>query len=199
MCAMNFSISSLTANNYKLKNDTMYITGSKSNDRSSTVAVMRMKVSSEPGQSTDVGTTILNKPTQTLKPKVYLIENKEISSNSANFTISTSEEGTVYYAVMRIGTKRKTVEAEEIYAKNLSAGVVFGNQTVNVTNNLATIQANFTVEGLDSQKSYLIGAYLNSSVGNSPIKFLKFETDKASNGAGIKIALTSIEENDVVI
>ena len=93
---------------------------------------------------------------------------------------------------MKIGTKRSTVQAEEIYAKTLPSGVVFGNQTVNVTNNLATIQATFTVTGLESQKSYLMGAYLNSSVGNSPIKYFRFKTTKSANGAGIKIALTSI-------
>ena len=122
-----------------------------------------------------------------------------MSSNSGNFTVSTSEEGTVYYAVMRIGTKRNTVEAEQIYAKNLPSGVVYGNHTVSVTNNLATIQTTFTVTGLESQTSYLIGTYLNSTVGNSRIKFQRFRTEKSSNGAGIKIAFTGIEENSDVI
>ena len=53
--------------------------------------------------------------------------------------------------------------------------------------------------GLEAQKTYLAGAYLNSSVGISNIRFERFRTEKSSNGAGVMIALSDIEEESVVI
>ena len=100
---------------------------------------------------------------------------------------------------MEIGTTRKKVKQEEIYNRNLSSGLVYGNTTTDVTNILATIQSSFKVTGLEAQKTYLAGAYLNSSVGISNIKFERFRTKKSSNGAGIMIALSAIEEESVVI
>ena len=47
--------------------------------------------------------------------------------------------------------------------------------------------------------SYLIGAYLNSSIGVSNISFIVFKTKKSSNGASINIAFSAIETNASII
>lgn len=67
-----------------------------------------------------------------------------------------------------------------------------------ITNNI-NIQSNFTAKNLSAQTSYMMASYLNSSVGISDIEYLVFHTDKSSNGAGIKIALSSIVDNSVVL
>ena len=63
MCIIEFSISSLTTNNYVIANPKLYITASKSIDRGSLSAPMRIKLSSTPGESTDVGAIILTEET----------------------------------------------------------------------------------------------------------------------------------------
>ena len=68
-----------------------------------------------------------------------------------------------------------------------------------MTNNLATIQSEFKVIGLESQKTYLLGAYLNTTVGNSYIKYEVFRTKRSSNGAGLKLSLTGIVDSNLVI
>ena len=53
---------------------------------------------------------------------------------------------------------------------------------------------------MHAQTSYEIAVYLNSSVGNSEIKYQTFTTKKATNGAGISLAFTDIiDEDDVYI
>ena len=61
------------------------------------------------------------------------------------------------------------------------------------------IQANFTATDLSAQTTYLLGAYINASVGISNIAFKVFHTDKSNNGAAIKIAFTQIEDEADVI
>lgn len=53
------------------------------------------------------------------------------------------------------------------------------------------IIAPFVINSLSVQTNYIIGAYLNSTVGSSPIVFQNFSTDKASNGAAIKLAMSN--------
>lgn len=45
---------------------------------------------------------------------------------------------------------------------------------------------------LSTQSSYIIGAYLNSTVGISAILYRNFSTTQASNGASIKMAMSAI-------
>ena len=71
MCMIKFEISSLTKHNYELKNAVMYVTGSRSIDKGSTIAPMVLEISPTPKESSDVGYTILNKATQKIKPKFY--------------------------------------------------------------------------------------------------------------------------------
>ena len=63
MCLIRFAISSLTANNYVISNPILYVTGSKSIDKSSLKAPMRLKISSTPALSSDVGAIILTEQT----------------------------------------------------------------------------------------------------------------------------------------
>ena len=49
MCVIDFQISSLSTNNYKLVETRMYITASRSIDKGSTVAPMRLKIGPNPG------------------------------------------------------------------------------------------------------------------------------------------------------
>ena len=199
MCVIDFETSSFSKNNYELKNTRMYITGSRSIDKGATVVPMRLKITPNFELSKDVGDTVLNRVNQKIKPKFYKIKDQSVGANAATFVVSTSEEGVVYYAIMRAGTTQDKVTQEEIYNETLSTGLIFGNEQTAVTNNLATIQSSFTVTGLEAQKTYLVGAYLNSSVGNSDIKFTEFTTQKTSNGGAIKIAFSAIVDHADVI
>lgn len=55
------------------------------------------------------------------------------------------------------------------------------------------------LSGLEADKRYLIGVYLNSTVGLSDVKFKEIQTQKSSNGAVIKICFNSIEQNSTVM
>lgn len=48
MCMIKFEISSLTKHNYELKNAVMYVTGSRSIDKGSTIAPMVLEISPTP-------------------------------------------------------------------------------------------------------------------------------------------------------
>lgn len=100
---------------------------------------------------------------------------------------------------MKIGTNKEKVLQTAIYANQVDTGVSYGSSKTAVTSTISTIQANLTATGLSAQTTYLIGAYINSSVGISDIKFEVFQTKKSSNGAAITIAFTSIETNANVI
>ena len=132
MCKIKFEISSLTKHNYELKNAEMYITGSRSIDKGSTLSPMILEISPKPKQSTDVGHAILNKQTQKIKPKFYEIKEQTIGANAAQFLASTSEQGVIFYAIMEIGTTRRKVKQEEIYNRTLSTGLIYGNVTTDV-------------------------------------------------------------------
>lgn len=109
MCIIKFTISSLTTNSYVITNPILYISGSKSIDRASLIAPMRLKVSSSPSQSTDVGANILTSETEATKPIFYELKELTIRANTASFKCSVSEPGTIYFAVMEMGTNRNKV------------------------------------------------------------------------------------------
>jgi hypothetical protein len=122
-----------------------------------------------------------------------------VGANSAKFIASCSEPGTVYFAVMKIGTNEGKVLQTDIVGSKVETGISYGSGRTAVSKTISTIQANLTATKLSAQTKYLIGAYVNSSVGISDIKFIDFETEKSSNGAAVTIAFTSIETNDAVI
>lgn len=115
-----------------------------------------------------------------------------MGANSARFISSCSEPGTVYFAVLKIGTNEAKVLQSDIFAKDVDTGVSYGSGRTAVSGTISTIQANLTATKLSAQTKYLIGAYVNSSVGISNIKFTTFETKKSSNGAAATIAFTNI-------
>lgn len=100
---------------------------------------------------------------------------------------------------MKIGTNRNKVLQASIFAADVDTGISYGSAKTSVASTIATIQANLTATGLSAQTTYLIGAYVNSSVGISDIKFEVFHTKKSSNGAAMTIGFTSIETNANVI
>ncbi len=80
-----------------------------------------------------------------------------------------------------------------IYDQNIKTGVVY-NKTRAILNSMGSVNilADLFLSGLQSDKRYLIGVYLNSTVGLSDIKFKEVQTLKSSNGAVIKICFNSI-------
>ena len=108
------------------------------------------------------------------------------------FVGSTSYSGIVYYVVLASGTLTTTITPSQIYNKNLSSSITYGNASS--ANNLTgvNIVANFTVRSLSTQSNYIIAAYLNSTVGISDIVYRNFSTTQASNGAAIKLAMNNL-------
>lgn len=74
----------------------------------------------------------------------------------------------------------------------MSFGVSYGS--AKATNNVqgVNIDSTFQVTGLEAQKNYKIAVYLDSTVGTSPVIFLNFQTNKASNPAAIKLAMSAV-------
>lgn len=100
---------------------------------------------------------------------------------------------------MQIGTNRQKVKQSEIYAQSVDTGISYGSARTNVERTISTVQSNLTAKGLLSQTTYLLGAYVNSSVGISDIKFEVFTTKKSSNGASITLAYSNVETNTDII
>lgn len=174
MCVIDFSISSVTVNNYVLTTPRLYISASRSIDRSSVTAAMRLQISPAFKESSDVGSTVLSKQTETIKPVLYNLTQLTVGANSAKFLSSCSEPGTVYFAVMKIGTNEGKVLQANIYANEVDTGISYGSAKTWLSGTISTIQGNLTATGLSAQTRYLIGAYVNSSVGISDIKFTSF-------------------------
>lgn len=197
-CQIDLKISSITALNYVLDHSTLYISGSLSIDKSATSSPLILNITYTPQNSTNVGYNIVgSEGTSTqkasLKPKIYQVQNNAIGSNTATFTITTSENGTVYYSIIQAGTPTDSITQESIYKRTISTSITYGNATASV-NSLkgVNILANFTATGLLAQKSFLLAVFVNSTIGNSDITFVLFNTTKSSNGAAIKISLNSI-------
>lgn len=105
--------------------------------------------------------------TTTYKPTVYSLEKVTFSSNTINYTATTSYIGTVYYAIVKSGTPNSKIVQSDIFHKNLSVGVAYGEASADKNIQGVNIQANFLVSGLNAQTKYKIVIYLNSTVGNS--------------------------------
>lgn len=74
---------------------------------------MRLKISPEMSISSDVGLIVLDSSSaDNVKPTFYKLQETRVGSNSAEFICSVSEKGTIYYAVMKIGTNRNKVLKE---------------------------------------------------------------------------------------
>ena len=105
MCAIKFEISSLTNINYALATNVLYLSGEPSIDRTNSLRPMILRITKQPRDSRDVGTSILTKDSKsTLKPIVYELKEKEAKANLVEMEITTSEPGFIYYAAMETGT-----------------------------------------------------------------------------------------------
>ncbi len=155
---------------------------------------MVLQLTTTPKESSDVGHTIISSTSSSATkytPAVYNATKNTIGSNSANFTVTTSYIGTIYYAIVTAGTPTSRITLEDIYNHKLTSGITYGQGTAALqTSGVNTVSA-FLVSGLSAQTSYTLAVYLNSTVGNSPIYFLNFTTAKISNAASIKIAMSS--------
>jgi hypothetical protein len=197
LCAITFSLS-YSNYNYQLTNQTLYVAGYLSNDRTSVIPIMRMSISPSPMNSSDVGKTILisnNSQAQLLKPIVYSIIVSESRSNSANFSVILTEIGTLYYVVVPAGAP-ETIQQSNIKNASTSQMITSGSSIAQQSINIVS---NFQVTGLSSQSQYKLAAYLSSSVGDSDIVYIRFNTTQSSNGAELVIALTSIQPNSTVL
>lgn len=74
----------------------------------------------------------------------------------------------------------------------VSSGSSIATKSINII-------TNFQASGLSSQSQYKLAAYLSSTVGDSDIIYLRFNTSQASNGAELIIALKTIESNASVL
>jgi hypothetical protein len=82
MCSIKFEISSLTNINYALATNVLYLSGEPSIDRTNSLRPMILKITKDPKDSKDVGTSILTSDTRsTLKPTVYELKDKTIKAN----------------------------------------------------------------------------------------------------------------------
>lgn len=87
------------------------------------------------------------------------------------------------------GTPTAWITPSQIYNKNLTSSIAYGNAGSARNTSGVNIIANFVVKSLSTQSNYIIGAYLNSTVGISTIVYRNFSTTQASNGASIKLAM----------
>ena len=126
MCKMEFEISSFITHNYYLPFNTLYIRSERSIQRTGSNSLMRLIISTEMKESSDVGLTVLDKPTTEIKPEIYRATPTSIEGNSASFLVSVSQDGSLYYAVVEAGTTQDSITRDEIEDESLSSGLVFG-------------------------------------------------------------------------
>lgn len=82
MCSIKFEISSLTNINYALATSVLYLSGEPSIDRTNSLRPMILRITKQPKDSRDVGTSILTSDTKsTLKPTIYELRDKNIKAN----------------------------------------------------------------------------------------------------------------------
>jgi hypothetical protein len=145
--------------------------------------------------SSSVGHTIINSNSKSQSkyvPYLYSLSTATIASNSAVFTATTSDPGTIYYVVTASGTPQTSITQALISSQNVVNSITYGSSTSILNTVGVNTVSNFTVKGLSVQTTYLIAAYLNSTVGSSSLIFSNFTTAKSSNGAAIKLATISV-------
>lgn len=197
VCAISFSLS-YSNYNYQLANKTLYVAGYISTDKSSVVPPMRLVISPAVLNSTDVGKTVLTNSSSLvtrLKPIIYSLAVTDRKSNTANFSAVLTEIGTLYYVIMSAGSPETLNQSDILNAsapQQVTAGSALAQRSINIV-------TNFQATGLSSQSPYKIAAYLSSSVGDSDISYVRFNTTQSSNGAEMVIALSSIQTNSTVL
>jgi hypothetical protein len=197
-CYLNFSISSVSVNNFVLATPVVYLSGKPSIDKSSNTPPLILELTTSPQNSTNVGSIVVSNSSATsssLKyqtanaPTIYALNVSLAGANSGTFVATTSTSGTIYYAILASGTPTANITQVQIYNLNLTNAVAYGSANSSLNSSGVNTVSNFTVKALSTQTSYIIAAYLNSTVGASAIVFQNFSTTQASNGASVKIAL----------
>lgn len=197
VCAITFSLG-YSNYNYKLTSKVLYVAGYISNDKSSIIPPMRMVIGTTAMSSTDVNKTIItnnNTLSERLKPIIYSLKLVKSQSNSANFTAVLTEVGTLYYVVVPAGTP-EDLKQSDIQNSSVGSMVSSGSSLATKSINIVT---SFQAPGLSSQSQYKLAAYLSSTVGDSDVTYLRFNTSQASNGAEMMIALNNIQTNATVL
>lgn len=81
----------------------------------------------------------------------------------------------------------------------MGSSITFGDSTASLNVSGVNTLSILEVSNLISSTNYIIGAYVNSTVGNSPIYFLEFKTSKTSNGAVIKLGFSSLTNSSKLL
>jgi hypothetical protein len=194
-CSQTFTISSISTNYYYLQNQVVYYSASLSIDKTAVQSSMILQLSTAYVVSSNVGATIITSSSNiaVLAPSVYTLVASSIGSNYANFTVTTSYNGVLYYAVLAAGTPPSQVSQSAIYSQSLNSGVAYGSSiAARALSGGVNIVTQFSVISLQSQTNYTVAVYLNSTMGNSKIFFSNFSTAKVSNGAAINIAMSAM-------
>ena len=142
--------------------------------------------------SVQTGATSTNNYYDKNPPTVYKLVVNSVGSNKAKFTATTSHPGKVYFVILKSGTPTDQINASQIYLQSLDYSITYGKANASLDVSGVNILATLEASKLKSSTNYIIGAYLNSTVGNSRIYFLEFKTSKSSNGAAIKLAFNNL-------
>lgn len=73
----------------------------------------------------------------------------------------------------------------------MSKAILYGSSNAALNVSGVNTISEFTITSLIAQTKYIIAAYVNSTVGNSPIIYTNISTSKASNGAAIKLGMNN--------
>jgi hypothetical protein len=180
-CRLNFTISALTNNNFELATPVVYLSARPSFDRSSNRPPLILELTTNFQNSTQVGTLVFSRSNnssstsssrnqQGNRPTLYEINATSVGANSATFSGATSIVGTLFYVVLPTGTPTSSITQSQIYSNNLTNAIQYGNSTAALNSSGVNI-FNFVARPLSSQTNFIIGAYLNSTLGASPILF----------------------------
>ena len=73
----------------------------------------------------------------------------------------------------------------------MDKAILYGNSKAALNTSGVNIISDFTILSLVAQTKYIVAAYVNTTIGNSPIIFKDISTNKASNGAAIKLGMSN--------
>ena len=73
----------------------------------------------------------------------------------------------------------------------MEKAILYGNSKAALHTSGVNIISDFTILSLVAQTKYIVAAYVNTTIGNSPIIFKNISTSKASNGAAIKLGMNN--------
>lgn len=73
----------------------------------------------------------------------------------------------------------------------MDKAILYGNSKAALNTSGVNIISQFTILSLVAQTKYIVAAYVNTTIGNSPIIFKNISTSKASNGAAIKLGMNN--------